>query len=147
MPDSIGMPCRLARRSANVESRSSLLAAPCPHLAGVGAELAIASPDAPREPATTARRRTAGGAHHAGDLSGELLPDGVEESCRPVADHKLRRPFVGRGNQFQSAAGNLFCYLPGQVFPRRREQIFPFSRVMRSEEHTSELQSRLHLVC
>ena len=35
---------------------------------------------------------------------GELLPDGVEESCWPVADYELRRHFVGRGDQFEPAA-------------------------------------------
>jgi hypothetical protein len=31
-----------------------------------------------------------------------------------VADGELRRPFVGRGDQFQSAADQFFRYFPGQ---------------------------------
>src|SRR2546429_5566105 len=41
-------------------------------------------------------------------------------------------------------------FMPGQdgiVTLRRIKKEFPGVRVIRSEEHTSELQSRLHLVC
>jgi hypothetical protein len=96
----------------------------------VGAELAIATSDAPGKPTAATRSRTAGGAHHAGDLPGELRPDGGNEPYVPVADRELRRRFVERCDQFQSAAGNPFRYLPGQVFPRQVEQVFPFSRLM-----------------
>jgi hypothetical protein len=64
---------------------------PGAHLAGVGAELAITSADAPGKPAATTRSRTLGSSHHAADLSGELLPDGIEEPYGPVADGELRR--------------------------------------------------------
>lgn len=91
-------------------------AAPGAHLAGVGAELAITPACTPGEPSTTAQSRAARVGDHAGGLRGELLPDGVDESCRQVADHELRWPFVGRGDQLQSAVGNLFRYLPSEVF-------------------------------
>jgi hypothetical protein len=96
----------------------------------MGTELAITSADASGKPSAAVGSRTPSGGHHAGDFPGELLPDGVDESCRPVSDHELRWPFVGRGDQFQSAAGNPFRYLPGQVFPSQVEQVFPFSRLM-----------------
>ena len=73
---------------------------PSAHLAGVGAELAVTPAGAPGKPSTAIRCRTPGGGHHAGNLPGELLPDGVNEFCRPVADGELRWPLVGRGEQF-----------------------------------------------
>ena len=45
---------------------------------------------------------------HAGDLFGELLPDGIDESCWPVADHELRWPFVVR-------------HVAKMLLPRRRQ--------------------------
>src|SRR2546422_6482833 len=36
---------------------------------------------------------------------------------------------------------------PGRPVRKRREPSSPSGRLPRSEEHTSELQSRLHLVC
>ena len=92
---------------------------PGAHLAGVGAELTIATSDAPGEPSAAAWSRTAGSNHHAGDFSGELLPDGVDEPQGPVTDYELRWPFVGRGDQFQSAAGQFFRDSPGQVVLRQ----------------------------
>ena len=68
------------------KSRLGRFQAPRPHLAGMGSELAIASAAVPGEPSSTARSWTPSGGHHAGDLLGELLPGGINESCRPVTD-------------------------------------------------------------
>src|SRR2546422_7464835 len=59
-----------------------------------------------------------------------LRPDGARGRLRPGRDGDDGRPDAGR---------------PG-VDPERREAVV-HQRHERSEEHTSELQSRLHLVC
>src|SRR3989449_7084786 len=49
-----------------------------------------------------------------------------------------------------SSARDVIQLSPGRDVAIGREQgdwIFPYDPSMRSEEHTSELQSRLHLVC
>jgi hypothetical protein len=71
---------------------------PGAHLAGVGAERAITSADAPGKPAATTRSLTLGSSHHAADLSGELLPDGIEEPYGPVADGERRRSSTACSN-------------------------------------------------
>jgi len=37
---------------------------------------------------------------------------------------------LGRGDQFEPAAGDLHRYAPGQVFPRQAEQLFPYNRLV-----------------
>src|SRR5687768_17816634 len=54
---------------------------------------------------------------------------------------KRSRVFV-KGRRTRTMSGLCFCRRP---YPIRRPGPFRFFR--RSEEHTSELQSRLHLVC
>jgi hypothetical protein len=63
--------------------RNSRALAPPSHLAAMGA--AIATSDAAGKPTAATRSRTAGGGDHAGDLSGELLPAGVDQPHGPVA--------------------------------------------------------------
>ena len=85
--------------------------------------------DAPGEPATTARSRTLGGDHDAGDLGGELLPEGVHESGRPDADGEWLIA-VG-GDQFRSPAGDPLRDLPRQILPRHEFRGFGFATYFR----------------
>jgi hypothetical protein len=98
-------------------NRLGRVGAPRPNLAGMATELPIASPAVSGKPSAATRSRTAGAGNQAGDFLGESLPDGVDEPRGPVANRELRRPSVGRGDQFESAAGQFFRNSPGQVFP------------------------------
>src|SRR2546422_6015511 len=55
------------------------------------------------------------------------------------------------GTQGQRCArllrSTLFARRPSQSCPQQQEWIEEAAHIVRSEEHTSELQSRLHLVC
>src|SRR5687768_18001411 len=58
----------------------------------------------------------------------------------------LRRLFHGRGTR-PALSADVKSAGPPHPRARLRRAGSPFSRAGRSEEHTSELQSRLHLVC
>ena len=45
----------------------------------------------------------------------EALPDGVDEPRGPVPDRELRQLSVGRGDQFEPATGQFFCYPSGMA--------------------------------
>ena len=69
---------------------------PGSHLAGVGAELAIAAADAPGEPPAATGNWTAGAGDQTGDLGGEALPDGLDQSRGAVVEREW--PAVLRGD-------------------------------------------------
>src|SRR2546422_3705619 len=66
--------------------------------------------------------------------SGRRRADGVERLVHEV----------GRGGHARQARKLLVAHAVGQLRTQARR---PFLDIVRSEEHTSELQSRLHLVC
>ena len=102
--------------------------APDAHLAAMGAELAVTAADATGEPSAAPGSRAAGAGDEAGDLLGEALPDGVDESRGAVME--AERPVAVRGDQFEPSAGHFFGDLAGQAFPRQADQLFSFSRRM-----------------
>src|SRR5215813_14701147 len=74
----------------------------------------------------------------------ELLPDGLTQA---LLDDGARVGAAARAY----VPGGVFIDLPYQAYAERlsatREAMARGAQVIRSEEHTSELQSRPHLVC
>src|SRR2546429_5669606 len=92
------------------------------------------------------------------DVDIEASPDGLAHDfllilrLGPIEDHAppaATPPRQGHGNDFVHLLGREFAVSSTisrtRLAPRRFRMLF--SRAPRSEEHTSELQSRLHLVC
>src|SRR2546429_9458657 len=61
----------------------------------------------------------------------------------PIYRRARPQPFTGR----DKARRNDFCRPHGDRRQKRRQGRYRGAHAWRSEEHTSELQSRLHLVC
>lgn len=79
---------------------SFLTMPPGAHPAGVGAILAVAAGLAAKEPPTAVRCRAHGEPDDAGDLSGELLPDGVDQEQGAVAGDDLAARLANDVNRF-----------------------------------------------
>ena len=77
---------------------------PHPHAASGRAVLAVASAGAAEEPPTTVRRRAPRALDDAGDLAGELLPDGVDQQHGAVAEDDLAVA-VRPGGEAERGAG------------------------------------------
>src|SRR2546422_4944504 len=65
--------------------------------------------------------------------------------CRPLLDRRLARPRGGAALPALQRLSDLL--LPPGERRRLRQGLIERGQRFRSEEHTSELQSRLHLVC